>query len=165
MNNNEVEIMERRFSSHGGSMEYTMDELRTQLDDMDKELRQAATYGLLLVAKNEELVVAMERMQVAQEGAIAELKGEIQTLERHREALQSDRDGWKLFVAHVDFSSYIAGNAMNLKTKSFNCSNCPHNLALVAKSPACTNFVDTGSHSMTLCQLSTGCCRLGSAAA
>ncbi|KAG9403023.1 hypothetical protein AC1031_006562 [Aphanomyces cochlioides] len=122
MNNNEVEIMERRFSSHGGSMEYTMDELRTQLDDMDKELRQAATYGLLLVAKNEELVVAMERMQVAQEGAIAELKGEIQTLERHREALQSDRDGWKLKCHEFEDEIF---QLQQLPTQSCTCSEEP----------------------------------------
>ncbi|KAH9089114.1 hypothetical protein LEN26_019278 [Aphanomyces euteiches] len=122
MNNNDVEIMERRFSSHGGSKEYTMDELCTQLDDMDKELRQAATYGLLLVAKNEELVIAMERMQVAQEGALAELKGEIQTLERHRETLQSDRDGWKLKCHEFEDEIF---QLQQLPTQSCTCSKEP----------------------------------------
>ncbi|ETW10369.1 hypothetical protein, variant [Aphanomyces invadans] len=82
-------------ASDGDFIDDDIDNLRLQLDEVEQELRQAAKYGLHLVAKNSDLIQSMERIHIAHEMAVSELKGEITTLERLLHAMQLDRDAWK----------------------------------------------------------------------
>ncbi|ETV82877.1 hypothetical protein, variant [Aphanomyces astaci] len=72
-----------------------LDNLRLQLDEVEQELRQAAEYGLHLVATNNDLTQSMQRIQIAHETTTSELKGDIAMLERHLLAMEAERDAWK----------------------------------------------------------------------
>ncbi|OQR93967.1 hypothetical protein ACHHYP_02006 [Achlya hypogyna] len=78
--------------------------LERQLSASEKELQQAAEYGMQLLRTNDELTATIARLQVEHEVSVTELHGELHTLQRHLGTMQQERDTWKQKFAELDES-------------------------------------------------------------
>ncbi|OQS05578.1 hypothetical protein THRCLA_02316, partial [Thraustotheca clavata] len=78
--------------------------LERQLSANEKELQQAAEYGMQLLQSNEELEATIAELQVEHENNVNELKAEIKNLQRHLATAQEERDTWKQKFIELDDS-------------------------------------------------------------
>ncbi|KDO20338.1 hypothetical protein SPRG_13483 [Saprolegnia parasitica CBS 223.65] len=76
--------------------------LERQLSASEKELHQAAEYGMQLLHANDELQATISRLHVEHDTSANELQGELRALQRHLLAVQSERDSWKQKYIELD---------------------------------------------------------------